>query len=384
MSFSDWKEVALGDIVDELGDGLHGTPKYNDNGEYYFINGNNLDGNIVIDEKTKKVNYEQYLKYKKNLNDRTIFISINGTLGNVAVYNNEKVMLGKSVCYFNVKRCYNKEFIKYVMKSNYFKYYINNYSTGTTIKNMGLKQMRGFKFFLPEYNEQKAIAHILTSLDEKIEINNQINKTLENMAQAIFKQWFVDFKFPCIPEDYKFSNKGFENKIEELPNDFERVCTYKRVGNLPVPDGENWFVYVLLCKDVSFFEGITKDLYRTFYEHYKGIGAKHTKEHKPIKVLHYEKYSTQNEAIKREEELKTASGREWIEKEYDKFKADSNAHKSKLMMAGEMIESELGLIPKGWEVVALHDIADIIMGQSPKGSSYNESNNGAVFLSGKN
>jgi type I restriction enzyme S subunit len=76
-------------------------------------------------------------------------------------------MLGKSVCYFNVKRCYNKEFIKYVMKSNYFKYYINNYSTGTTIKNMGLKQMRGFKFFLPEYNEQKAIANILSTLRRK-------------------------------------------------------------------------------------------------------------------------------------------------------------------------------------------------------------------------
>jgi type I restriction enzyme S subunit len=211
-----------------------------------------------------------------------------------------------------------------------------------------------------DYNYREAIAHILSILDEKIEVNTQINKTLENMAQAIFKQWFVDFKFPCIPEDYKFSNEGFDSKIEEIPNDFERVCTYKRVGNLPVPDGENWFVYVLLCKDGSFFEGITKDLYRTFYEHYKGIRAKHTKEHKPIKVLHYEKYSTQNEAIKREEELKTASGLEWIEQEYDKFKAGLNAHKSKLMMAGEMIESELGLIPKGWEVKSVFELMDTI------------------------
>ncbi|EAF7906500.1 restriction endonuclease subunit S, partial [Listeria monocytogenes] len=64
MSFSEWKEVALEEIVDVLGDGLHGTPKYDENGEYYFINGNNLDGNIIIDEKTKKVSYEEFLKYK--------------------------------------------------------------------------------------------------------------------------------------------------------------------------------------------------------------------------------------------------------------------------------------------------------------------------------
>ena len=52
---ADWPEVKLGDITSKLGDGLHGTPQHDENGEYYFINGNNLgDGKIVIDEKTKR------------------------------------------------------------------------------------------------------------------------------------------------------------------------------------------------------------------------------------------------------------------------------------------------------------------------------------------
>jgi type I restriction enzyme S subunit len=184
---NEWKEVKLEEVVDILGDGLHGTPKYDDKGEYFFINGNNLNGKIEINDKTKKVNKNEYEKYKKELNDRTVFVSINGTLGKVALYNGEKVMLGKSACYFNVKKNTDKQFIKYIMLSNIFKGYIQNYATGTTIKNIGLKQMREFPFKIPPLPTQKKIAEILSSLDDKIELNNQMNKTLEEMAQAIFK-----------------------------------------------------------------------------------------------------------------------------------------------------------------------------------------------------
>lgn len=223
MGFNEWEEVRLRDVVDILGDGLHGTPKYDNDGEYYFINGNNLNGKIVIDDKTKKVNYEQYLKYKKDLSDRTILVSINGTLGNVALYNEEKIILGKSACYFNVNKNVDKYFVMYVMKSNYFKQYTQNYATGTTIKNLGLKQMREFPFALPPIDEQKAIAHFLSTLDEKIEVNNQINKTLEDMAQAIFKHWFIDFEFPNEEgEPYKSSGgEMVESELGMIPKGWE-------------------------------------------------------------------------------------------------------------------------------------------------------------------
>ena len=93
----------LGDIVTVLGDGLHGTPKYDDNGEYYFLNGNNIEnGKLVIKPDTKRVNHEEYLKYRKELNDRTILVSINGTLGKVGTYNNEKCILWSKSC----NRCF--------------------------------------------------------------------------------------------------------------------------------------------------------------------------------------------------------------------------------------------------------------------------------------
>ncbi len=61
----DWIETTLGEVVSLLGDGLHGTPKYDDEGEYYFINGNNLrEGKIVFTKNTKKTSSEEFDKYK--------------------------------------------------------------------------------------------------------------------------------------------------------------------------------------------------------------------------------------------------------------------------------------------------------------------------------
>lgn len=192
----EWKEVTLGEVSSKIGDGLHGTPKYDDEGSYFFINGNNLNcGKIIIKDDTKRVGIEEFVKNQKELNEQTILVSINGTIGNVAKYNNEPCILGKSACYINVIKEVDKEFIYYILTSANFKRNITNEATGTTIKNVSLKQMREYKFNIPcNLADQRRIASILSSLDRKIELNNKINADLEEMAQAIFKNWFVDFE----------------------------------------------------------------------------------------------------------------------------------------------------------------------------------------------
>lgn len=156
-----WNLTNLEECTTILGDGLHGTPKYSANGEYVFVNGNNLvNGRLVIKEDTKRVDYDQYEKYKKPLNDRTIFVSINGTLGNVGVYDNQKVILGKSACYFNVKENVDKDFIFYIVSSPRFKRYLETNATGTTIKNISLRQMRQYEFRIPELSVQRKISGI--------------------------------------------------------------------------------------------------------------------------------------------------------------------------------------------------------------------------------
>ena len=192
---AEWITTTLEECTDILGDGLHGTPKYTENGEYAFVNGNNLvDGEILIKKETKRVDYSQYDKYKKPLTNRTILVSINGTLGNVGVYGSEKIILGKSACYFNVKESVDKDFIYYIVSSPTFKQYLESNATGTTIKNISLKQMREYTFELPEIGEQKRISSVLRKIDEKIKNNRAINNNLEQQAQAIFKSWFIDFE----------------------------------------------------------------------------------------------------------------------------------------------------------------------------------------------
>ncbi len=208
----EWKEVTLGEISSKIGDGLHGTPKYDDEGPYYFINGNNLNcGKIIIKDDTKRVGIDEFVKNQKELNEQTLLVSINGTIGNVAKYNNEPCILGKSACYINVIKDVDKEFIYYVLTSANFKRNITNEATGTTIKNVSLKQMREYKFNIPcNIADQRRIASILSSLDRKIELNNKINADLEEMAQAIFKNWFVDF------EPFK-NGKFVDSELGKIP-----------------------------------------------------------------------------------------------------------------------------------------------------------------------
>lgn len=192
-----WKEVTLEEISSKIGDGLHGTPKYDELGEYYFINGNNLqNGKIIINNTTNKISEHEYTKIKKDLNDRTILLQINGTIGNLAFYKGEKIALGKSACYINLVPEVNKYYIRYVLEFDDFQKYALLYATGSTIKNLGLKAVRNYKFNLPPLETQKKIASILSGYDDLIENNLKRIKILEEMAQQTYEEWFVRMRFP--------------------------------------------------------------------------------------------------------------------------------------------------------------------------------------------
>lgn len=171
-----WAFIRLGNLVSVLGDGLHGTPEYCMDGKYYFINGNNLaSGKIEIKQNTKQVSSAEYEKYKKNLTDRTVFVSINGTLGNFAFYNEEKIILGKSVCYFNLMEDIDKDYVCILIKSPYFLNYALNVASQTTIKNISLNSMRLLPIPLPPFAEQK---RIVKKVEEIMVLTNKLKSAL--------------------------------------------------------------------------------------------------------------------------------------------------------------------------------------------------------------
>ena len=84
-------------------------------------------------------------------------------------------------------------FLKYLIGSQGFTDYVLGVQTGTAVPHISGGQIRDFQFRMPPLPEQRAIAHILGTLDDKIELNRRVNETLEAMARALFKSWFVDF-----------------------------------------------------------------------------------------------------------------------------------------------------------------------------------------------
>ncbi|OFX20536.1 MAG: hypothetical protein A2033_01070 [Bacteroidetes bacterium GWA2_31_9] len=212
-----WQFKKLGEVISILGDGLHGTPKYSNDGEYYFINGNNLcNGKIIIKDNTKKVSRLEFEKYKKPLNDKTILLSINGTLGNVAFYNNEKVILGKSACYFNLLDCVNKNYIRILLSGQQFLNYAQKIATGSTIKNVSLKSMRELEIPIPPLPEQQQIVskieELFSELDKGIENLKTAQQQLKVYRQSLLKWAFegkltnVNVKEGELPKGWKWVN----------------------------------------------------------------------------------------------------------------------------------------------------------------------------------
>ena len=189
----EWDMVELQSISTKLGDGLHGTPTYSQDGEYFFVNGNNLlDNKVVIKPETKKITKEEYLKYKKELTERTIFVSINGTLGNVALYNGEKIVLGKSICYINLKNSVDKDYVKNFLQSTNFTEYTQRIATGSTIQNVSLQSMRAFNLPIPPLETQHLIVAQIEKEQELVNANKQLVEIFEQkIKDRIAKVWGV-------------------------------------------------------------------------------------------------------------------------------------------------------------------------------------------------
>ena len=186
-----WNTYALAEMCDGIGDGLHGTPEYDENGEYPFINGNNLiDGVIQINASTKKVNKKTHEKHDIKISQNAILLAINGTLGKIAFYNGEQVMLGKSACYCNLKDEVNRIFVYKIMKTDAFAGYLEDNSTKSTIKNVGLKAIREYRLIAPPLSLQNQFAVFAEYVDQQKQTVQQSLEKLELMKKALMQEYF--------------------------------------------------------------------------------------------------------------------------------------------------------------------------------------------------
>ena len=222
MSSNEWEKFKLSEIMEIIGGG---TPRTNIveywNGNIPWLSVVDFGGEKKYVFETEKSITQLGLDNSsaKILKKGQIIISARGTVGELAILG--KDMAFNQSCYgLNSKAMTSNDFLYYLLKYNIEQ--IKRKTHGAVFDTITRETFDHIEINLPPISTQRRIADILSALDDKIELNRQTNATLEAIAQAIFKEWFVNFNFPgatgeLVESELGMIPKGWRvGKLEEM------------------------------------------------------------------------------------------------------------------------------------------------------------------------
>ena len=228
----EWEYKSIGDCLYIKGRiGWKGLKKseYLKKSNYRIINGSALNGKDIEWDKCGYISEERYNESPEIMLEKNdIVMTKDGTIGKVAIIDKLEYKTTVASGLFVIRVLNNSidyKYLYYYFTSKYFSNLVKTRIEGSVIPHLYQKDLVELNIPLPQLNEQKAISKILSDLDKKIETNNKINKKLEEMAQAIFKQWFVDFEFPNeYGKPYKSSSgEMVESELGMIPKGWEVI-----------------------------------------------------------------------------------------------------------------------------------------------------------------
>lgn len=235
----EWKEVRLGDVCTRVCSG--GTPKSTNlsyyGGEIPWLNTKEIDFNRIYS--TEKTITDSGLNNSsaKWIVPNTITVAMYGATAGKSCIVKVPMTTNQACCNLAINdKVADYEFVYYSLKNDYTT--LASLANGGAQQNLNAQIIKDYVLKMPSLADQRRIASILSSLDRKIELNNKINADLEEMAQAIFKNWFVDFEpfkdgkfvdseLGMIPEGWKVGSLG----------DFCNVFTGKKNTNQAIEKG---------------------------------------------------------------------------------------------------------------------------------------------------
>lgn len=207
---SEWNEYKLGEVID-VRDGTHDSPKEALDGKYLITSRHIKDGKIDF-EKAYKISWEDFINVNKRskVDKWDILFTMIGTIGEMAVVDFEPDFAIKNVGLFKTGNKDLAKWIYYYLKSDVAQGEIHANRKGTTQEYITLGDLRNFPIAIPPLPEQKSIAAILSSLDDKIDLLHRQNKTLEALAETLFRQWFVEeaeegWEIGTIEDEFSFT-----------------------------------------------------------------------------------------------------------------------------------------------------------------------------------
>ncbi len=247
-----WQRVDLNDVV-EIFDGPHATPKKTRSGPVFLGIGNLSSGRIDL-TKTEHLNEEDYVQWTRRVTPSPgdVVFSYETRIGEAALIPaGLRCCLGRRMGLLRPKGDkVDPRFLLYAYLGPGFQDILRSRTIhGSTVNRIPLTEMGKFPIEIPAtIREQRRIAQVLGTLDDKIELSRRINETLETMAWALFKSWFVDFdpvrakmddRDPGLPQHLAdlFPNRLVESELGEIPEGWEvktlRECTHLTMGQSP-------------------------------------------------------------------------------------------------------------------------------------------------------
>jgi type I restriction enzyme S subunit len=197
---SEWKEYSLDEVILNSNQGVNTTTEnveYSANGSNVIVRAKNIsDYNIDLND-IVCVDDDTFNRLKPTVKPDigdVLYTNIGSKMGSAAKVKTSSFAIAWNVFRIAVKEeKIDSDYLVYWLNDKSRKNYILNLNSSSTMPFVSGKVLRSMNIELPPVQEQKNIAHILGTLDDKIELNRKMNETLEQMAQALFKSWFVDF-----------------------------------------------------------------------------------------------------------------------------------------------------------------------------------------------
>ena len=220
----DWKILTLENAMESIIDYRGKTPKKTDSGIPLITakivkNGRILEPNEFISPQ----DYESWMR-RGLPKPGDVVITTEAPMGEVAQLDERKVALAQRLITLRGKKgMLHNNFLRFVLQSPNVENELKKRESGTTVTGIKQKELRKALLPIPPYDEQIKLSEILISLDNKIDLNHQMNSTLEQIAQTLFKHWFIDFEFPDENGNpYKSSGgRMVDSELGEIPEGWE-------------------------------------------------------------------------------------------------------------------------------------------------------------------
>lgn len=234
---SEWQVVSLADAPVQIIDGDRGQnyPKQSDfldQGHCLFLNAGNVTTQGFNFSQCQYITSEKDQALRKGKLERhDVVLTTRGTVGNVAFYDNcvpfnhIRINSGMVIFRADTNRLF-PLFLYQVLRSKIFTAQVATLQTGSAQPQLPIRDINRIRIPIPPLPEQRAIAAILGALDDKIELNRRTNATLEGIARALFKSWFVDFD----PVRRKAEGRRMKDEIAAL---FPDALVDSELGEIP-------------------------------------------------------------------------------------------------------------------------------------------------------